>query len=62
MAPVRTILVGDDEPMIREAVSSYLESKGFRVLAAENGAAAKSAGLPDWSPTWNGFGKLNTTP
>lgn len=32
-----TILVIDDEKMIREAVCSYLEKKGFSVLAAETG-------------------------
>lgn len=34
---MKTILVIDDEQMLREAVSSYLESKGFRVLTVENG-------------------------
>ena len=43
MAPIKTILVVDDEQMIREAVSSYLGSKGFRILTAENGAEALSA-------------------
>lgn len=38
MTPTQTILLVDDEPMIREAVSSYLESKSFRVLTAETGA------------------------
>lgn len=42
MAPEKSILVVDDEPMLREAVSSYLESKGFRVLAAETGDEALS--------------------
>lgn len=34
------ILVIDDEQMLLDAVSSYLESKGLRVLAADNGADA----------------------
>lgn len=42
MAPAKTILVVDDEPMIREAVSSYLAHKGFRVLEAETGGQALS--------------------
>lgn len=32
MIPKKTILIVDDEPMLREAVASYLEQKGFRVL------------------------------
>lgn len=40
MAAVKTVLVVDDAAMIRDAVSSYLESKGFRVLAAESGSEA----------------------
>lgn len=40
MALMKTILVVDDEQMIREAVASYLENKGYRVLTAENGAEA----------------------
>lgn len=32
-----TVLVIDDEKMIREAVSSYLEKKGFAVFTAETG-------------------------
>lgn len=40
MSPVKTVLVVDDERMIREAVCSYLESKGFRTAAAGTGAEA----------------------
>lgn len=36
----QTVLVVDDEPMIREAVSSYLEQQGCRVFSAENGRDA----------------------
>jgi DNA-binding response OmpR family regulator len=36
----RNILVVDDEPKILEVVASYLESRGFGVFAAENGARA----------------------
>jgi DNA-binding response OmpR family regulator len=36
----KTILVVDDEPKIIEAVSSFLESKGFAVLSAESGNQA----------------------
>lgn len=40
MIPKRTILIVDDEPMLREATASYLEQKGFRVLTAETGRQA----------------------
>ena len=43
MDAAKTILVVDDEPMIREAVVSYLAHKGYRVLAAESGAQALAA-------------------
>ena len=36
----KTILIVDDEPMLREAVASYLEQKGFRVLTADTGSQA----------------------
>ena len=36
----RNILVVDDEPRILEAVTAFLESKGFRVFRAENGRRA----------------------
>lgn len=37
---IQTVLVADDEPMIREAVTSYLEKQGCRVFSADNGAKA----------------------
>lgn len=37
---VRTVLIVDDEPMIREAVSSYMEKQGCKVFAAETGREA----------------------
>lgn len=36
----QTVLVVDDEPMIREAVSSYLTSQGCQVFSADNGRDA----------------------
>jgi len=36
----RTILLVEDEPFVREATRSILESAGFEVLSAEDGAAA----------------------
>jgi DNA-binding response OmpR family regulator len=36
----KNILAVDDEPMILEVLASLLESKGFRVFAAENGRRA----------------------
>ncbi|WP_240463653.1 response regulator transcription factor [Paenibacillus apiarius] len=35
-----TILVVDDEPLIRELIADYLEDEGYAVLQAANGAAA----------------------
>lgn len=40
MDRTKTILVVDDEEMIRDAVSSYLGKKGFHVLSAETGKQA----------------------
>lgn len=40
MADVKNILVVDDEQMIREAVSSYLEKQGYHVFTAETGEDA----------------------
>jgi DNA-binding response OmpR family regulator len=36
----RRVLVVDDEPMVREVVTSYLEREGFRVDTAGDGAVA----------------------
>lgn len=40
MSDLKNILVVDDEQMIREAVSSYLEKQGYHVFAAETGQEA----------------------
>lgn len=40
MENLKNILVVDDEPMIREAVSSYLEKQGYQVFSAETGREA----------------------
>lgn len=40
MEPIKNILVVDDEKMLLEAVSGYLEAKGFSVFTAETGAEA----------------------
>lgn len=40
MADLKNILVVDDEKMIREAVTSYLEKQGFEVMQAETGREA----------------------
>lgn len=37
---VQTVLIVDDEPMIREAVSSYLCKQGYKVFSADNGRDA----------------------
>jgi CheY-like chemotaxis protein len=36
----RTVLVADDEPLVRALAAQTLEEEGYRVLAAEDGAAA----------------------
>ena len=44
------VLVVDDEPMVREVVTAYLEREGFRVTEADNGPdalAAIATGSPD---------------
>jgi DNA-binding response OmpR family regulator len=38
---VTTVLVVDDEPMVRDVVTRYLERDGHRVVAAENGDTAR---------------------
>lgn len=40
MAERKIILVVDDEAMIRDAISSYLENQGYQVFQAENGQDA----------------------
>lgn len=40
MPPAKTILIVDDEAMIREAVSSYLDHKGYRTVTAKTGYEA----------------------
>jgi len=40
-AEMTTVLVVDDEPMVRDVVSRYLERDGHRVVTAEDGEAAR---------------------
>src|SRR5437879_740408 len=40
--PMATILVVDDEPIVRDVVVRYLERDGFRTLVAADGEAAKA--------------------
>lgn len=40
MSNLNNVLVVDDEPMIREVVSSYLEKQGYHVFSAETGREA----------------------
>lgn len=40
-ALVRTVLVVDDEPLIREVVVRYLEREGYRVIEAGDGETAR---------------------
>jgi DNA-binding response OmpR family regulator len=39
--PVSTVLVVDDEPLVRDVVSRYLERDGHRVVTAEDGDGAR---------------------
>lgn len=45
--PAHTILIIDDEPLIRSGLSCVLESWGYRVIAAESGAEAVAAVMAD---------------
>ena len=42
-AVMARVLVVDDEPMVREVVTEYLEREGFVVETAQDGAAALEA-------------------
>ena len=42
-SPLRRVLVVDDEPMVREVVTAYLERDGYRVTTAADGQAALEA-------------------
>jgi DNA-binding response OmpR family regulator len=49
-APRGHVLVVDDEPMVREVITAYLERDGYRVTGVADGAAALrwlSVGRPD---------------
>src|SRR5574340_560251 len=39
---MQTVLVVDDEPIVRDVVVRYLERDGFRTLTASDGDAARS--------------------
>jgi two-component system, OmpR family, response regulator ResD len=41
LTSMTTVLVVDDEPMVRDVVSRYLEHDGHRVVTAEDGEAAR---------------------
>ena len=40
MATEKTVLVVDDEAMIRESVSAYITKQGYHVITADNGREA----------------------
>jgi two-component system response regulator ResD len=48
-ADMDRVLVVDDEPMVREVVTQYLEREGFVVQTAQDGNAALDA-LRTWRP------------
>ena len=41
MKPVKTVLVVDDEPIVREVVCRYLKREGYRTLEASDGTRAR---------------------
>lgn len=41
--PLKTVLVVDDEPIVRDVVVRYLERAGYRTLEAEDGDTARDA-------------------
>ncbi len=41
MAAMTTVLVVDDEPIVRDVVVRYLEREGYRTLEAEDGESAR---------------------
>lgn len=47
---METILVVDDQPLVRDVVRESLESVGYRVLAAEDGPAALAAAGAEQRP------------
>ena len=42
MTPMTTVLVVDDEPIVREVVVSYLQREGYRTLEAADGDRARA--------------------
>ena len=42
MTPMKTILVVDDEPIVRDVVARYLEREGYRTLEAGDGDTARA--------------------
>jgi CheY-like chemotaxis protein len=42
-APAASVVVADDEPLIRELVKALLDARGFDVIEAEDGQAAIDA-------------------
>ena len=64
---MQTILVVDDDPLIREILTDFLEGEGYGVRSAADGLAALgavAADCPDlvlsdvWMPGLDGFGLL----
>ena len=48
----KSVLIVDDEPMVREVVAAYLERDGFRVTEAGDGEAALTSLSQRQRPTW----------
>ena len=54
MTATQTVLVVDDEPMVREVLAQYLTHDGFVVVEAEDGEQASSLATACSPPTKGG--------
>ena len=52
MITMTTVLVVDDEPIVREVVVRYLQREGYTTLEASDGERARIM-LEAKSPTWS---------
>ncbi len=51
MQAMATVLVVDDEPIVREVVVRYLEREGYTTLEADDGDRARAAARAASRPT-----------
>ena len=50
---MKTVLVVDDEPIVREVVVRYLERAGYGTLEAGDGTPRATRSLEETHPTWS---------